>query len=54
MKGELSWHILVRIVVQWLMNRVIYVTPAGMRRNAVFAVHPRQILSICARINWLP
>jgi hypothetical protein len=54
MKGGLSWHILVRIVVHWLMNRVIFVTLVGMRLNAVSVVYPRQIPSICARINWLP
>ncbi len=54
MKGGLSWPILVRIVVHWQMNRVISVTPAGIQRNAVFAVYPRLSPSICARINWLP
>ncbi len=54
MKGGLAWPRLVRIVVHWQTNRVISVTPAGIQRNAVFAVHPRLSPSICARINWLP
>jgi hypothetical protein len=40
-KGGISWHILVRVVVQWLKNPVIFVTLAGMLRSAVFAVRPR-------------
>jgi hypothetical protein len=40
MKGETSWHIHVRVAVQWLKTPVIFVTLAETLKNVVFAVLP--------------